>query len=402
MSNEQIFYNGQLAAQAYYRSGQAHIMGSRQMQQIQGEGGQTLSFGQQEWRVSIPKQGSMWVEKANLQIVISAITKTGGTYVRGVNALPIFMFNDIELWQGGRKLSTVYPTKIFEETYAHNDSDEIQILKPALGIDSDANRATAAAAAQTFTIEMDELFALFSQPIEYFLLREELQFRFHPISSAALLVQTDGTSPTFSITSAVLNVSYVETSPQLNKVVSDMHAKEGIPKYHYDYLELKYAIGTGQTQYPNVMQSLQNTDLVYLAFVLKLNSDLSTAGAYNYTNFQTLASWNIKSGSNYINDALFDITPTIYRQNQLDIYGFRGTANLLGQNIFAISWAHDLDEAFGENKNQFSGCKNMRGVVDATLNLTFSSAVAAAQTLFVEAVVAERLILKNGIFTKTQ
>jgi hypothetical protein len=57
-------------------------------------------------------------------ITISAITGTSGTYIRGVNALALFVALRFELYQNNNLIETTYPENVFQDTRYFSSSDK--------------------------------------------------------------------------------------------------------------------------------------------------------------------------------------------------------------------------------------------------------------------------------------
>lgn len=114
---------------------------------------------------------------ARLVVSISAMTKTGGTYVRGVNGLGIFMFDGFRLFAGSKEKGYITSGMLFENLYKNVDSDKWTRIAANIGYDtSTTNRNTLRASAQFFSIPLKYLFNYFAKPQNVNLL-EDLEIR---------------------------------------------------------------------------------------------------------------------------------------------------------------------------------------------------------------------------------
>lgn len=391
-----LFYKPEFLKDDYIFHKGSRVVGNSENRQLQGQ----ISVPQlgTPFNLDIIQNGRTFIKKCNFEFTVSAVTTTGGTFRRLPNGAHWF-FDRIELYHGSELISTQFPSVMHAMLYQHNDFDEFGVIAPADGILSVADRNAASASTQTFTLPMDELFSLFSKPLPYWqYTAANLQFRFH-WRQAGQIVETDGTSPVLSVLRANMNVSYVEPAASVAKYVDDIYKTGGMRTlmFHYDFINVTQPLAAGQNQFAIALQTLNNYDVIYLNFMTRLNTDLV---ANAFTNFQTIGAWNLKSASRYINGTLFDVTPQYFQQTQLEEYAFRGGLNLRTLNLYSINYSYDLNDAFGENNNDYCGSRDFRGVTDAMLNLTYPTALGAAQTLTVDIIRAEMIVLMNGQLKK--
>lgn len=381
MSTPEVLYNQNAILSDYIYNRMGRVIGLTTNQQVRAS--QVLPTLGNFQSFMIPRQGLQMVTSVNLISSISAMSKTGGTYIRGTQGFGIQQYDHLELWCAGVKLSNITAEQMYTNYLENNGYDYINAMNAAVGIASTAARATAAAAAQTFSVELDECFSLFAQPLPIHLLNADLELRVYYKQSISYLVETDGTAPSFSYSDVYLDVEYTQIPDAVAKFIAERVAKDEFILFGYDWINVQNTIaaGTGATQFQFAMQQLVNLNVIKMDIIARLSSDLTTALAVNYVNYQSIASYNLKSASNFICGTLFDITDSYYRQALLLKYNPVGINNLYNANIYMISYTDELDQVYGEFNNNYAGSRPFYGVTDATLTLNFASSPAAALTI---------------------
>lgn len=152
--------------------------------------------------------GQRFLNNASIVNVISAITGSGGTSIRGVNTLGLHMYKRWELIQDGDIVDTAYPDCVYHNLKQYKNSDEYACISQQLGIAASGTRDTLAGSAQTFNIPLKLLFAIFSKPLPRFLLKGNVEIKGYLRDNVRYCIQTDKTSPTFSITDTYLDLEY--------------------------------------------------------------------------------------------------------------------------------------------------------------------------------------------------
>lgn len=385
-TNAQVFHNPAIAAK-YFAQGK--LVGDNLRLKIPSDQGLPDLLGEQHFLIR--PQGKRLLNGLTLNTDISAISKTGGTYVRGVDALGLLMINNIEIRQNSKVLNRITAAQMWEIVQQMSDESENVIMNARVGIDSQANRATRAASPTSYCIDFAHFFGMFSVPLPVYRLDAPLEVVVTYAGPASLLVETDGTAPTFSFVASNLIATFTEV-PQM--LTNEIDAMSVYPIYAFDYQEMVFDIPAATaSSFSYNLQQLNNKDVILINTIVRPAANFTTANACDYTTCTAVSSYTLKSSNNYISGANFDFTDTFMRQNLLHEYDFPAKDALYTQNIYPISYSTMLSEEFSDHGHKYTGSKSFRNVTDAQLTLNFASTVAAAQKVHVNAICCRRILI---------
>ena len=142
----------------------------------------------------------------------------------------------------------------------------------------------------------------------------------------------------------------------------------------YDYLQKDFNILSGLSTSQLVLSELEGKNVSDLMIIFRPATLVGTNNTSDYTdNNVALTSWNIKSGSTYLNGSNFDITFSYYQSLQLQRLQFNGIQNVLNRNESIISFVESYINNSKEDILYYSGSKPFSGIRDATLNINFAT-----------------------------
>jgi hypothetical protein len=387
-TNPQLFYSAELAE--YYYDSKKKLIGDQLRLRIPSDAGLPQLLGEQHFLIK--PQGTRWLDSSVLlETTISAITKTGGSYVRGIDAMGIFMINNIEVRYGSEPIGRITAAQMYQIYEQMMWEDERDLMSKNVGIAVAGTRATNTAAAQTFLLDLSHLFGIFGMPFPIFKCNQPLEIVITYHGPTSLLVETDGTAPAFSFVSSNIYATYTEAHPAVTAAAIN---KQVWSLYGYEFLEQQFDIPAGVSNSFNFnLQQLNNRDVILINTMIRPSANLTTPLAPDYTTATALSSYTLKSSNNYISGANFDYTDTFMRQVLLHDYDFPSKDYLITKNYYPISYSNLLAEEFSDDGNKYTGSRSFRNVTDAQLTLKIASTVGTAQKVYVNAICARRLFI---------
>jgi hypothetical protein len=387
-----IFEDSKIYLDSYKASGFKKVLGNHSSAVVTPT--TTPVFGSSYTTIDLSPKGDDFLRDARLITVISAITSTGGTYRRGVNGLGLYMWDRMELWNGGKLLYTAYMDQVLYQLLYMTPLYKWARLSADIGWDtSTANRNTLAGSAQTFSIALKWIFDFFQKDIDVSLYKK-LQLRLYPQTSAATVCQTDGTAPTFTITSCKLDMDFVTPKQDVVLLSRQMWKDNTIPKeiVHENFIK-EVAISSGATSavidLPEIFDKLVNE----IYFLIRPNTQLrSTAGTSDFTDNNTaITSWNIKSKNSFLNNYEADIDLTQYRRVIVPRMDLPNQQNIITRSEYIIPFSEGYASET-DDKKSFVGFKKMPNQ-DIKLTLNFSALAANSTcTIFVRYLLVQKLV----------
>lgn len=373
------FYDSAYVNNHYVRSNGTTILGEFLVdQKVSDPTPNNISFGSSQGFIKfiVPVKGDqLFLVDSRAQIDISAITGTGGTYIRGVNALGLYMFDKFALYCNGELAQMITSDQVFTDLLYNIDAERWTSIAKNIGYDtSTSNRNTLAGSAQTFVIPLKWLFGLFAKPLNVNLYKE-IEVRFYLKSSIRYCIQTDKTSPTFSYSNFILDSEYCK--PYSNQIIDNyekMLLSNQLVFMDYDYLQKDFNISSGSSSAQLNLSELNDKNVSDIFIIFRPATLVGTNDISDYTdNNVALTSWNIKSGSTYLNGSNFDISFNYFKNVELQRLQFNGIQNVLNRNESVISFVDNYINNSKEDILFFSGSKPFNGIQDALININFST-----------------------------
>lgn len=394
MSTRSRIYDESAYINAFKLSGGQEINGRNEVRQLTSISGATPNRGQ-EFVFNLNSWGDNWVNEVSLITKISAITKTGGTYVRACNAFGLFMLDRIDIHQNGKLLSQYYPHYLYQRLLQDWNADELPVEKKLLGIASDSDRNTLAGSSQTFVLRLGDFFPLFAMPLPIFLLNDPIQLTFVFRNNISELVQTDGTSPAFTYTDCHLSVRYVD--PIGKSSINSMVRSQPFPIFDEEIVRMMRTVvgNSSQTTFEFNLQELSGKQVVQIPFFVNTQANKS---AGNHITFGGLSQFTLTQASKYITDEQYPITDQIYRYEILPVLDADGLESLFADNLYTICYADHLKLHLQHHlcPERYSGSRDFTGQTDVKLSITYGSAPSANEDLYVFAECVRRLAIANG------
>lgn len=306
-----------------------------------------------------------------ISMTVSALTATGGTYKRLCDGFGLFVIDHIELRNGATLLQTIYPgVETFERFMKEKDNETCQKLWPLVGLGlTPAQRNTLATAAQTFTI-----------PVEFYWRDDPTKDPIVPAVAngftvvvywrdPSLLIQTDGTSPAYTVTSCTLRQELIQTEDDTRAEQLSMVMNGNSIEYLYDESTQPQpvVVTAGATSAQIPLTGLTGA-CKQITLYVRLQSDQNTAYGYDWTNLSQ--SLNPDSISIYSNN-----TPIMRTMRLKDFLQLVQDARY----YTGAPWAGiviPLTEA-PESLSHVIGHANLTSVANPVLNLAWDTAIAA-------------------------
>jgi hypothetical protein len=399
-NTDSFFDNDQLHLIQHAQNGK--IIGEIVNQRVSPDATSTPAFGSVV-RYEVKSSGNDQLDDGDIVVDISAIIGSGRTYIRGVNALALFLFKRWEVYQDSTILETTYPENVFQDIRYYSNSDKYSCISQKLAINTSGNRDTLAGSAQKLVIPIKNLFALFSKPLDRAMIKGNLEIRMYLRDDVRYCIQTDKTSPTFSITDTYLDLQYIKAKPIIVNTIRKMYNDNnsvGKPYFNVRHKIVEKSIASSSTSIVLSLPELVDERVIDLCCFLRASALKDTNDASDYTDtFIAPTSWSLKSGGKYINYGLQqDITKSYYDKVIVPRLEFGGWVNLLSGtatgNDFVISFANDHVVESSEYK-RYHGARYFNEK-DVQLTVNFSS-LAAQTDLVVIIRSADRFVCKNGL-----
>jgi len=352
----------------------------------------------------LKQAGEKFNTKGSLVFDISAISGSGGTYIRGVNALALFLFKRFELQQDSKIKATTYPDNIYHNLKYYKNSDEYSCISQPLAINTSGNRATLAGSAQTLVIPLSLLFSLFCKPLQRSMLKGNLEIKAYLRDNLRYVIQTDKTAAVLSITDAYLDLEYVEPSKSVIEASNKMYIERGFisqPYFNVEHIIVEKSMSSGLTSYVANLPEVSKKRIIDIEFFMRASALKDTNDVSDYTDtFIAPTSWNLKSSGKYLNGLQKDVTKTYYDKVIVPRLELSGQINLLSgtgvENTSLISFANDHKTEKTEYKRYHGGRWFEENDVQLTVNF---SSLAAQTDLVIIIREAKRFVIKDGVIT---
>lgn len=381
---------------AFKLSGGSEIIGRNEVRQINSVSGSVPSRGQ-SFVFNVSPWGDNWVSEVSLVTSITAPTCTGaGKIAWMVNAFGLFMFERIEIHQGGRLISQYFPQHLYHRLLQDWNSDELAIEKKLLGIDTEANRKTASEDPQTFVLKLGDFITLFAQPLPVFLLNSPIQITFVFRDPIGEVCETDGTAQTFTYTDCHLSIRYIDPigKDQINRLVR----QTPFPIFDEEVVRINRTVvgNSSQTEFRFNLQELNNKQVVQIPFFVNTQANKALG---KHTTYGAFTEFTLKSQSKFITDEQYPITDKIYRYEILPVLEADGLENLFYDNLYTICYADRLALHLDHHlcPERYSGSHDFTGTTDAELSVTYGTAPSGNEDLHIFAECVRRLAIANGL-----
>lgn len=323
-----------------------------------------------------------FLNDARLITKIGPMSKTGGTYVRGVNALAINMYDGFRLFSDSKESAYITSDMVFENIYKNVDSDKWARICLDIGYDvSTTNRNTLGTAPQTLVLPLKYMFNIFSKPLDISAFKK-LEIRCYLKQNIQFCLQTDGTAPTFAFTDFYLDNEYIITDPSITNYSRNLLMSGKSPvNFDYEYIDLPFALASGVTVGDLDLPQLAGKNVVDICVVVRSSANLNTVLTSDYSDSNLpVASFNIKNGNKYINNLQQDIVINDYNRIVLPRLHFLGIKQIINRTnpAITISFSSDYSLSDVDRGQNYNGYRDFTGILNARLHLVFPSALAAA------------------------
>lgn len=376
---DSVLLNENLQFASYQASNGQVVQGQKSYKKVQSKPvAANITFGSNYVILPVERNGEYeWLSDARIIITIPAITGAGGTYIRGVNALALFMHQDWVLLVDQKPKKRISARQVFEQLYKNVDSDRWERIKNDIGYETNtATRNTNASSAQYFSINLKWLFNFFAKPVDISSYKD-IEIRCYLKSDKRQCIQTDKTAPVFTFTDYYLDCQYIEPIRTITKMNRDLVDNKKSPViFDFEYIQKDFPIASGSTIASLDLSYLVDKNVIDLAFELIPAAQIDTNDTSDYTDANTaITSHNLKSGNKYITNLEEDVTTNYYNRAILPRLHYLGIKQIVGRTNPAqvISFAHDYGLSDIDRVQKFHGYKSFIDIKDAKLNLTFSA-----------------------------
>jgi hypothetical protein len=308
-------------------------------------------------------ESEFMLEDMALELSLSALTQTGGTTIRYVDA-PL-MLNRVEIYanSGAQLVQTI-------DAWHLRMVDVLHLSNESATFKNKITDAAAAGTAQTFYIRLHSFInTIGGYPL--FATTGDLTVRVYFRSLADSVVQ-DGTAPVGSIASAKLKVKLSEVSAREKQEF--MASQMRHPKL-YRFMNTRITpipVASGSTSIRQVLNSVR-APISHMTFVITDSNPTGADLEGGYTALQDFvvlnASGENQTGKQVITDA--------FNRNFLAGEWFSSTTTTT-ENIYAYSWASNPELALSKGIN--SGVYEKSG--SDVLEINFGSALSSASTIY--------------------
>ena len=383
---KQILSNPDQLLGAYTASNGEIVVGNKNYKYVDSQPAySSVAFGSSYVNMVVDSNGSgEWLHDSRLVVKISAMTKTGGTYCRGVNSLALFMFDGFRLFSDSKEKAYVTSDMVFENIYKNVDSDKWARIAADIGYDTTVgNRNTLGASSQMFAIPLKYMFNMFSKPIDIENLKK-IEIRCYLKANIAFCLQTDGTAPTFTFNAFYLDNEYITADPKITNFSRALAISNQSPlSFDYEYLDKPIQIASGATTVDIPLTELVGKNVIDICFQIRANTSINTVLTSDYTDSNiAITTWNLKNGNKFITNLQQDVTvvPDYVRVILARLH-FIGIKQILGRTNPAItcSFAHDYSTSDTERSQKYNGYRDFTGIATPNLHLTFPALAAASQ-----------------------
>lgn len=356
------------------------------------EAGGAVNFGQ-EVRFRVERIEKDLIRNAHLQIDLSALTVATGT-AEWSNKLALSMIEAVWMRSGGSELVRIqgdtllqlYPTFFTKDEWEQTEKDNIG------DFDTQADRQTASASAQTLYVQLGHLLPYLSRGFPSYLVNNndglEVVLKFRPFSDCVVVGDSG------SITKVELWQKMTHAGDDLtNHILKQFKQSTGLAKYGirsgymlfaHDYTTFRQSFASGISDMQLQMNGLSGEQVVAISFQLHTSANLNS-GVYD----EPLAvdEYALKDGNKYLGQVEDNIDNNLYKSVILPSSNIRGRDHMANVNTYIIPFSDNYAAEFDKNVKKWNyGVSDMQHINNATLHLHFDSAPAEATTLIVNAV----------------
>jgi hypothetical protein len=378
----EILLSNESQIQAFQVSGGKIVTGELSYNKIQSEpAASSITFGSNYIELKVKRNGHRdWLKDARIYIAVSALTTTGGTYRRFVNAPMIYMHEGFRLMVDSKEEEYITADMVFENISRHVRSDQWNRIANDIGYNTSTSaRNTAASSTQAFSLALKYLFNFFSHPVDLNSYAD-IRIRCYLRNSLRHCIQTDGTSPVLTFNSYLLDAEYVTVNEHVNNMSKEMVISKRVhPIYDHEYLQKDFALASGATTASLDMPELSGKNVVDILVMIRATSNINTNDTSDYTDSNiAITTFNIKSGSKYLNNLQQDVTvATEYARLLLPRMHYNGINQIINRTNPAVCINFSTYEHSNtEHSHKFNGAKDFGDIRDCKINLTFSSLAA--------------------------
>ena len=317
-----------------------------------------------------------YIDTLTLVITLAAGTATSKSYLSLVND-GSFLAKLVEIRLGGQLLSSLYPEAWYVNPIIHWTNEQKLKYLPGIGNNTQTVRRAAGIAGQVLYINVPVPWITSKGWFVKQALGQQLDIKIYH-NDLNTIVQTDGTSPSLTISSLTLNVSGRNYLSQANQMaaINNVRRLGTVHQRFLDPVQQQFTLASGSSQY-TIQLTNMNGLYSHLLFVIRAASSISTPLGNAPDNFVALTSYSfLDSAGNIVLPtqthayALGPYAAKYTRGDFTDVQG--GLATAAGQKpIYGVFF--DAEPEKSMRLGTQSGLYRMDGL--ARLQINFASAI---------------------------
>lgn len=337
-----------------------------------------------------------FLDDSSIVLDIAPLSKTGGNFVRLVNAGATKVFHKLEVFYNASQLAKIESQELYQFFYlSHEDNYFDSIVKSQLGIGTETERNTLGTAKQQLVIPLRCFKFLFSKKFPLFMLEDELEFKFTYVNSFANIMETDGTEPQLTINNVYLDTQYVR-----NRSVANYCRKMKVHNFiGLSTHRIQPILDSGKTEYIEKVDMLKDRHISFITLALVGNSNI----AKNDTVYKKIDKYALKDSGTFLSNKNIDIDDSTFKKVLLYSMNPLNIKNLHNDNLYIIPYNSDMSQELYHNNSvhydswsQHLTSSKLFTESNITLELKFDSNLGSNDRLYVIGFELTHYTISNG------
>lgn len=311
----------------------------------------------EESQCYIGKQGNRFLESLTLRIRLSSMSQATGSYIRLQNAAVFWLFQHIRFYDNGKEIIDLNPEQMYQKALLEmaSNSKDYFIFKKQVGIDTDANRATAAGSSQWLYIDFGKIIDWLKTPFPIFKLNsKELNVRLKWTNDFTSLIQSDGTITKFTIEDASFIAEWVDPG---KAVVEQINKVNMYPLYNLHPTTVYFTQASGSKLFDENLTQLANKNVVFLSFYAVTATNATTGK--NFTSWETIDEHQLLSSGTELHNANFPITDEVFKKVLIQDYNPNHYETVYDNKLYFISYTNDISQELGHDHINEAGLSHI-------------------------------------------
>jgi hypothetical protein len=321
----------------------------------------------------IDAMGDQFLEKLRLVNEIQFSVDENATAPRYKNAMPIFQYEKIEIYQNNNLIQTITSDEMYELIKLHTPQDDLVYTFKHYGIGDNTFRTVQDGDKIKFFTDFSDFFNMFNKPFPIFKLKDNgLEFKIYYGSK----MLTEDAKVTYDYTQTYMLATYVKPySQQLINYYKNLSSFSFIELTPYSTFITPQTTTKNQT---HILSYLHGRNCAYLSikYITDANYD-----AGNRTSFETISEFSLTdSGRNLDGNNNFKFTDKMFREVILYDCDIENKDDLYNDNIYFINYCNSMKKVFTTDDSLLD---NFKVFIEKQpqLEITFSANPSASKIL---------------------